>query len=95
MEDLKIIDQLHATWLQMDNATRLGYLVGQKMQLNRMADQVAVAVKNRGGNMSPEEKAQARQLLEMIDAVNQEGIRTERDILNEGVKEFLKTMITR
>ena len=76
MEDLKIIDQMHATWSRMDNATKLGYLVGQKTQLNRLANQMA---------MTPEEKMQARQFLEMIDAVNQEGIKTERDILNEGM----------
>lgn len=43
--------------------------------------------------MTPEEREQATKLLEMIDAINRDGKKTQRELAGEGIKELLKLMV--
>lgn len=88
-----IIDQMYSEWSKMDKASRMGYLIGQKIRLNTIANQMAAAVRARGGYMTPEEREQATKLLEMIEAVNREGQKTQQELAGEGIKELLKLMM--
>ena len=90
---LIVIDQLHSEWSKMDKASRMGYLIGQRIRLNTVANQMAAAVQARGGYMTPEEREQARKLLEIIEAINQEGQKTQQELAGEGIKELLKLMM--
>ena len=42
--------------------------------------------------MTPTERVQAQKLLEMIDAVNEEGRRTSNELVNEAVFGLMKMM---
>ena len=93
MDSFNLIDQLHSEWSKLDKASRMGYLIGQKIRLNTIANQMAAAVHARGGYMTPEEREQATKLLEMIEAVNREGQKTQQELAGEGIKELLKLMM--
>ena len=90
---LIVIDQLHSEWSKMDKASRMGYLIGQKIRLNTIANKMAATVRARGGYMTPEEREQATKLLEMIDAINRDGQKTQQELAGEGIKELLKLMM--
>ena len=77
----------------MDKASRMGYLVGQKIRLNTIANQMVAAVRAHGGYMTPEEREQATKLLEMIEAIDRDGQKTQRELAGEGIKELLKLMM--
>ncbi len=87
------IDRLHSQWSVMDKATRLGWLAGERMRLNGLANQLAQYVRAAGGFMNESERAYARDLLDMIQAVEAEGAETARDLRNEAVKELAKHLI--
>lgn len=93
MCSFNLIDRLHSEWSKMDKASRMGYLIGQKIRLNTVANQMAAAVRARGGYMTPGEREQATKLLEMIEAVNREGQKTQQELAGEGIKELLKLMM--
>ena len=57
-----------------------------------MADQMATYVACKGSRMTPNERALAQNLLEMIDAVNEEGRRTSNELVNEAVFGLMKMM---
>ncbi len=80
------IDRLHSQWTAMDKATRLGWLVGERMRLNGLANQLAQYVRAAGGFMNESERAYARDLLDMIQAVEAEGAKTASELRNEAVK---------
>lgn len=87
------IDRLHSQWTVMDKAARLNWLVGERMRLNGLATQLAQYVRAAGGFMNESERAYARVLLEMIQAVEAEGAKTASELRNEAVKELLKHLI--
>ncbi len=87
------IDRLHSQWSVMDKATRLGWLAGERMRLNGLANQLAQYVRAAGGFMNESERAYARDLLDMIQAVEAEGAKTASDLRNEAVKELAKHLI--
>lgn len=84
------IDQLHSEWSMMDKAAKLMWLKQQQNQLYSMADQMAKSIRLRGGRMTEAEKTEAKKLLEMIDAVNAEGIKTTNELRNNIMKELMK-----
>ena len=73
---LQEIDRLHTECSKMDKVSRISYLLGWRKRLFSMADQMATYVACKGSRMTPNERALAQNLLEMIDAVNEEGRRT-------------------
>lgn len=87
------IDRLHSQWSVMDKATRLSWLVGERMRLNGLANQLVQYVRATGGFMNESEMTYARELLDMIQAVEAEGVKTASELRNEAVKELLKHLI--
>lgn len=87
------IDRLHSQWTVMDKAARLNWLVGERMRLNGLANQLAQYVRAAGGFRNESEMAHARELLKMIQAVEAEGAKTASELRNEAVKELLKHLI--
>lgn len=87
------IDRLHSQWSVMDKATGLGWLVGERMRLNGLANQLAQYVRAAGGFRNESERAYARELLDMLQAVEAEGAKTASDLRDEAVKELLKHWI--
>lgn len=67
------IHNLHSEWSAMDKSSRLGWLMGKTMRLNGVANQMAQHVWAAGGFLNEAERAYARELLEMIQAVDVEG----------------------
>ena len=86
---LQEIDSLHAEWERIDKTAKLGWLTGEKMRLNRLADRFAQYISVRGGLANDEERAYASRLLEMINAVDSEGAKMANDLANETLKEWL------
>ena len=89
---LQEIDRLHDECSKMDKASRIGYLLGERQRLNAIANQMATYISYKGGRMTPTERVQAQKLLEMIDAVNEEGRRTSNELANETVFGLMKMM---
>lgn len=89
---LQEIDRLHDECSKMDKASRIGYLLGRRQQLLSMADQMATYIAYKGGRMTPTERVQAQILLEMIDAVNEEGRKTSNELMSEAVIGLMKMM---
>lgn len=89
---LQEIERLHDECSKMDKVLRIGYLLGYRQQLFSMADQMATYIASKGGRMTPIERVQAQNLLEMIDAVNEEGRKTSNELVNEAVLELMKRM---
>lgn len=74
----------------MDKAARLVWLKQQQNQLNALASQMSYNINLRGGRMTDAEKQYAHKLLEMIDAVNEEGTKVSNEFRNDLLKELLK-----
>ncbi len=89
---LQEIERLHNECSKMDKASRIGYLLGYRQQLFSMADRMATYIASKGGRMTPFERVQAQNLLEMIDAVNEEGRKTSNELVNEAVLGLMKRM---
>lgn len=89
---LQEIDRLHDECSKMDKVSRIGYLLGERQRLNTIANQMATYISYKGGRMTPTERVQAQKLLEMIDAVNEEGRRTSNELVNEAVFGLMKMM---
>ena len=89
-QTIQTIDQLHSQWSMMDKATKLLWLKRQQNQLNALAGQLSYSISLRGGRMTDVEKQYANKLLEMIDAVNEEGSKVSNEFRNDLLKEFLK-----
>ena len=85
---LQTIDQLHSEWSMMDKTAKLLWLKQQQNQLYAMADQMAKSIR-----MTEAEKTEAKKLLEMIDAVNAEGIKETNEIRNDILKKLAKGII--
>lgn len=91
--DLSEINKLHSEWSKLDNATKLGWLTGVKMSLDRLANQLAQSIKANGGFINDEERTFARQLLEMIDTVNADGHKVLNDLRNDAFKEIYNRLL--
>ena len=89
-QTIQTIDQLHSQWSMMDKATKLLWLKQQQNQLNALAGQLSYRISLRGGRMTDVEKQYANKLLEMIDAVNEEGSKVSNEFRNDLLKEFFK-----
>lgn len=87
------IDNLHSQWTAMDKASRLGWLMGKRIRLTGMANQLALYVRASGGFANDAERAFAHKLLELIQAVDAEGAKAANELRNEAVKELAKHMI--
>ena len=68
-------------------------LTGEKMRLNRLANQFAQYLSIRGGFANDVERAYANRLLEMINAVDTEGSKVANDLAKEAFKEFVKSLM--
>lgn len=84
------IDSLHSEWERMDKPAKLSWLAGEKMRLNRLANQFAQYISVRGGFANDDERAYARRLLEMIIAVDAERAKVMKDLRNDTFKEIVK-----
>lgn len=89
---LQSIDDLHSEWSRMDKAARLGYLRGQWNRLNRMAYQYAMYLQGRVG-MTQKEMEYAQRLVEMMNSVEAEGLKVEKDLKNDALNELMKAIM--
>lgn len=89
-QTIQTIDQLHSQWSMMDKAAKLVWLKQQQNQLNALANQMSYSISLRGGRMTDAEKQYAHKLLEMIDAVNEEGTKVSNEFRGDLIKGFLK-----
>ena len=87
------IDNLHSVWSQMDKSTRLGWVVGERIRLNVLANQLAQYIRYNGGFSIDNERAYARKLLEMIQSVDAEGSKTIHELRSEAMKELAKVLM--
>lgn len=85
------IDKLHAEWSKLDKATRILFLKGQWNRLNRCAGQMSEYLRLKG-TISPEERAFAQKLIDMINEVSAEGVKTQRELASEYVKGIVKML---
>lgn len=90
-QTIKTIDQLHSQWSMLNKAAKLIWLKQQKNQLNALASQMSYDIRLRGGRMTDVEKQYVSKLLEMIDAVNAEGVKVSNEFRFDLLKEVLKS----
>lgn len=76
----------------MDKAAKLGYLRGQWNRLNRMAYQYAMYLQGRVG-MTQKEMEYAQRLVEMMNSVEAEGLKVEKDLKNDVLDELMKAIM--
>ena len=86
------IDQLLSELSKMDNASKIARLIGEKMRLNRLTNELAQKVYICGGFSSDEERDIARKLLKLHDEIDGEGQKATRDIANDAVKELTRML---
>ena len=77
----------------MEKAARLGWLIEEKIRLNRLVNQFAQYIAIKGGIMNDPERAYARKLLEMINSVDAEGSKVMDDLRNDAFKEIVKSIM--
>ncbi len=87
------IDSLHSEWERMDKSAKLGWLAGERMRLNRLANQFAQYISIRGGFANDNERAYASKLLEMIGDVDAEGAKVAKNIGKDAIKEMVKSLM--
>ena len=91
--DFSEIDRLHSEWSRMEKAAKMGWLIGEKIRLNRLANQFAQYLAINGGLMNDSERAYARKLLDMINSVDAEGSKVMDDLRNDAFKEIVKSLM--
>ena len=91
--DFSEIDNLHSEWSRMKKAARLGWLIEEKIRLNRLVNQFAQYIAIKGGIMNDPERAYARKLLDMICSVDAEGSKVMDDLRNDAFKEIIKSLM--
>ena len=89
---LQAIDQLHDECSKMDKIAKLAYLKGQWNRLNQMAWQYGAYLQGRV-RVTPEERQYAQTLINMINEVETEGVRTENDLRKEVLKELANALL--
>ena len=87
------INNLHSSWSQMDKSTRSGWLIGERIRLNVLANQLAQYIRINGGFSNDNERAYASKLLEMIQFADAEGSKTIHDLRDEVLKEYAKVLM--
>jgi hypothetical protein len=87
------IDNLHSEWSRMEKSAKMGWLIGEKIRLNRLANQFAQYIYAKGGLMNDPERVYARKLLDMINSVDAEGSKVMDDLRNETFKEIIKSLM--
>lgn len=93
MNDFSEIDNLHSEWSRMEKAAKMGWLIGEKIRLNRLANQFAQYIAINGGLMSDSKRVYARKLLDMINSVDAEGSKVMDDLRNDAFKEIVKSLM--
>ena len=91
--DFSEIDNLHSEWSRMEKAARLSWLIGEKIRLNRLANQFAQYIAINGGLMNDPERAYARKLLDMINSVEAEGSKVMDDLRKDAFREIVKSIM--
>ena len=91
--DFSEIDRLHSEWSRMEKAGRLGWLSGKKARLTGLANQFSLFIYAKGGLMNDSERTYARELLEMINSVDVEGLKVIDGLRNEAFKEIIKSLM--
>ena len=91
--DFSEIDNLHSEWSRMEKAARLSWLIGEKIRLNRLANQFAQYIAINGGLMNDSERVYALKLLDMINSVDVEGSKVMDDLRNDAFKEIVKSIM--
>ena len=86
------IDQLLSELSKMDNASKIARLIGEKVRLNRLTNELAQKVYICGGFSSDAERDYARKLLKLHDEIDGEGQKATRDIANDAVKELARML---
>lgn len=87
------IERLHSEWSTKDKTARLGWLMGEKMRLNRLLNQMAQYAYARGGFLNNMEKAYAQKLLDMLQSVEIEGAKVSNELKNEALKDLTKALL--
>lgn len=87
------IDTLHAEWSKMDKSTRLGWIMKEKIRINRLINQLARYIQINGGFLNDTERAYARKLLDMYQTVDAEGAKTVQELGTEALKELTRFLI--
>ena len=91
--DFSEIDNLHSEWSKMNKSAKMGWLIGEKIRLNRLANQFSLYIYAKGGLMNDSERVYARKLLDMINSVDAEGSKVMDDLRNEAFKEIVKSIM--
>lgn len=91
--DFSEIDNLYSEWSRMEKSAKMGWLIGEKIRLNRLANQFAQYIYAKGGLMNDSERAYARKLLDMINSVDAEGSKVMDDLGNEAFKEIVNSLM--
>ena len=87
------IDSFHSEWERVEKSAQLGWLAGEKIRLDRLANQFAQYISVRGGFANDEERNYANKLLEMINAVDAKGAKVANDLANDAFRELIKSMM--
>ncbi len=87
------IDHIHSEYSLKAKTDRIVYLRGQHQHLNNLANQMALYVSRNGGRMTPEEKIQVKQLLDMICEVERDGQIATNELLDDVKKEIIKNFL--
>lgn len=91
--DFEEIERMHAEWARMEKAARVGWLMRERIRLNRLVNQFAQYINSRGGFSNDDERAYARKLLEMTETVDSEGRKVVNDLANEAFKELFRNLL--
>lgn len=86
------IEKIHSRWSLSDKVVKLAFLRGQWQRLNQIAIQIGNYFKSKG-SITQEERQKALKLIEMIDSVEIEGLKTEKELADELKKELVKILI--
>ena len=86
------IEKIHSRWSLSDKVVKLAFLRGQWQRLNQIAIQIGNYFKSKG-SITQEERQKALKLIEMIDSVEIEVLKTEKELADELKKELVKILI--
>ena len=86
------IERLRSECSLMDKAAKVAYLRGQLQQLNNMAYQMTLYLRNKGYTTEAE-KQQALWLIDAINTVQNEGQQVSRELAKEGLMEIVKRLM--
>ena len=86
------IESIHSEYSKLDKAARILFLKGQWIRLNQCAYQLGDYLHLKG-TISPEERERAQRLIEMINEVQAEGIKSQRKLTNDCVREIIKKLM--